>query len=212
MLPELEAVGFETPEQLGAAFIADGKDLRRYTIGMPPLVDDHPKRLTIAADLKSREMLIWQWRDTLKSRMRFLTSEWVKNLFPDMIKVGSSHNFENQRLLNDLLFPGDTPARQVAVLGQVLKKTPLRLPALLLMNSDTDVQAIVGRLSPAERNDPKWSIDLAAGYLADRDLRQAWRALQHAPEKSIPLEGLVPFVEDSMADGSIRRRRLGAEP
>jgi hypothetical protein len=98
------------------------------------------------------------------------------------------------------------------VLGQVLRGTPLRLPPILMLNSDPDIQAIVAELSPEERSKPEWGVDVAAGYLANRDLRLAWRALQHTPEKAIPLEGLVKFIEDSMADGTIRRRRLGPEP
>lgn len=211
VLPELEAVGFEVPEQLTATYIADGKDLKHFTIGMPPLTDDRPKRLTITGNYPSREALIWQWRDTLKARIRFSNSEWIKKTLPTMIRVGTTRQFETQRLINDLLFPEPTAARQVNVLGQVLR-TPLRLPPLLMLNSDPDVQAIVAKLSPQERAKPEWAVDLAAGYLADRDLRLAWKALQQAPEKAVPLEGLVKFVEDAMADGNIRRRRLGIEP
>jgi spermidine synthase len=211
VLPELEAVGFEVPEQLTATYIADGKELRHFTIGMPPLTDDRPKRLTITGDYQSREALIWQWRDTLKARMRFSNSQWIKATLPTMIRVGTTRQFETQRLVNDLLFPEPTAARQTLVLGQVLR-TPLRLPPLLMLNSDPDVQAIVAKLSPQERNQPEWGVDVAAGYLADRDLRLAWRALQQVPEKAIPLEGLMKFIEDAMADGNIRRRRLGVEP
>jgi spermidine synthase len=212
VLPELQAVGFEIPEQLTATYIADGKELRKFTIGMPPLTDDRPKRLTIAGNYQSREDLIWKWRDTMKARIRFSNSDWIKTILPPLIRAGTTRHFENQRLVNDLLFPGDSPARQTNVLGQVLRHTPLRLPPLLMLNSDSDIQAIAGKLTAEERSNPEWGVDLAAGYLADRDLRLAWRALQHAPEKAIPLEGLVKFIEDAMADGSIRRRRLGPEP
>ncbi|HET8939801.1 MAG TPA: methyltransferase [Polyangiales bacterium] len=211
VLPELEAVGFEVPEQLTATYIADGKELRHFTIGMPPLTDDRPKRLTIAGSYQTREALIWQWRDTLKARIRFSNSEWVKNTFPTMVRVSTGRQFESQRLVNDLMFPEPTGARQTTVLGQVLRGTPLRLPPLLMLNSDPDVQAIVAKLTPQERSQPEWAVDVAANYLADRDLRLAWKALQHAPERAMPLEGLVKAVEDWMADGNIRRRRLGAE-
>lgn len=210
VLPELEAVGFEVPEQLTATYIADGKDLRHFTIGMPPLVDDRPKRLNIPVSYKAREDLIWKWRDTSKARIRWSQSEWVKKIVPAAVRFGTARMFENQRLINDLLFPGDSPARQVHVLAQVLR-TPLRLPPILMLNSDPDIQAIVAELPPEERNKPEWSVDLAAAYLANRDLRLAWRALQNTPEKAIPLEGLVKFIEDSMSDGSIRRRRLGPD-
>jgi spermidine synthase len=212
VLPELEAVGFEVPEQLTATYIADGKELRHFTIGMQPLTDDRPKRLTIALDYQAREALIWQWRDTQKARVRFSNSDWIKGTLPPMIRASTTRLFDTQRLINDLLFPGDSPARQTPVFGQVLKNTPLRFPALLMLNSDPDMQSIVAKLTPEERSKPEWAIDVAAGYLADRDLRLAWKSLQHAPEKAIPLEGLVKFVEDSMSDGTIRRRRLGNEP
>jgi hypothetical protein len=211
VLPELEAVGFEVPEQLTATYIADGKELRHFAIGMPPLVDDRPKRLTIASNYRAREELIWKWRDTSKARIRWSNSEWIKKTVPALIRYGTGRLFESQRLINDLLFPGDSPARQTAVLAQVLRGTPLRLPPILMLNSDPDIQAIVAELPAEERNKPEWGVDVAAAYLANRDLRQAWRALQNVPEKAIPLEGLVKFIEDSMADGSIRRRRLGME-
>jgi hypothetical protein len=212
VLPELQAVGFELPEQLGATYIADGKELRRFASGMRPLTDDRPKRLTIAGDYQSREALIWQWRDTQKARMRFMNSEWVKSIFPQQIRYGTSRAFETTRLVNDLLFPDRTPARQTSVLHQVLKNTPMRFPVLLLMNSDSDVQAIVDSLPVEERRKPEWSLEMAASHLADRDLRMAWHALQQTPEKNLPLEGLMNYLEDTMAEGSVRRRRLGAEP
>lgn len=212
VLPELEAVGFEVPEQLTATYIADGKDLRHFTIGMPPLVDDRPKRLTVTSNYQAREDMIWKWRDTSKARIRWSNSEWIKNTIPAQVRYGTARQFENQRLINDLMFPGDSPARQTNVLGQVLQGTPLRLPPILMLNSDPDIQAIVAELPAEERNKPEWGVDVAAAYLANRDLRLAWRALQHTPEKAIPLEGLVKFIEDSMSDGTIRRRRLGPEP
>jgi hypothetical protein len=141
-----------------------------------------------------------------------MSSEWVKSVFPPQIRYGSSRLFETQRLMNDLLFPDATPARQTSVLHQVLRGTPMRFPVLLMMNSDPDIQAIVAKLPSEERRKPEWSVDVAAGYMADRDLRLAWHALQQAPEKSLPLEGLMTYLEDTMSEGSVRRRRLGAEP
>jgi len=179
---------------------------------MPALIDDRPKRLTVTGNYQAREDMIWKWRDTSKARIRWSNSEWIKNTIPAVIRYGTARQFETQRLVNDLMFPGDSPARQTSVLGQVLRSTPLRLPPILMLNSDPDIQAIVAELPAEERNKPEWGVDVAAAYLANRDLRLAWRALQNTPEKAIPLEGLVKFIEDSMADGTIRRRRLGPEP
>src|SRR4029078_8414506 len=87
-----------------------------------------------------RKALVTQWRDANAARERFRNSAFVLESFPPNARKQALANFENQRLLNDLVFPGATRARSVAVLDQVLRLTRLRLPALLMLGSDSDVQ------------------------------------------------------------------------
>ena len=45
LLPELNELGFERPEQLGALFIGGAEYLEHISADAPPLVDDRPTRL-----------------------------------------------------------------------------------------------------------------------------------------------------------------------
>ncbi|MET0388893.1 MAG: hypothetical protein ABW321_23170, partial [Polyangiales bacterium] len=194
LLPELSAVGFDLPEQIGATFIADAPELARYTRGMPPLTDDHPKRISIAGDAAAREALIWRLRDTKRARALFSESPLIARLWPPSLRPATGRQFENQRLLNDLLFSDDSPARQTMVLHQVMNATPLRLPVLLLMRSDPDVQQLLSKLSAAELAAPHWQRDRAAGYLAARDFASAAQILQGLPPEALPLKDLSEYV------------------
>ena len=149
--PELEAIGFEQPAQLGALFIGDAAFLNDLTSSVDPLTDDWPKRMHQPGTRDERDALIWQWRDTKETRARFAASAWVARLWPPDLLRESLRQFENQRLLNDLLFPEQTPARQTRVLHQVLHGTTLRLPVLLMLKSDPDIQRALARAAPNVR-------------------------------------------------------------
>jgi hypothetical protein len=192
--PELSAVGFELPGQLGATFIGDADYLRRLTAGHGPLTDDRPKRVSIAGPIDDRDALIWRFRDTAKARERFTHSALIARLFPREIIDASTHQFENQRLLNDLLFPEKTPVRQTRVLHQVLNGTQLRLPVLLLLDSDPDVQRVLASLSSDELSRKEWQMHRVAGLLAARDFIGALRLLGDVPRQALPYEDLTEYV------------------
>jgi spermidine synthase len=203
--PELTAVGFELPGQLGATFIGDADYLRRLTAGQGPLTDDRPKRVSIPGSTEDRDALIWRFRDTAKARERFTHSQLIARLFPREIIDASAHQFENQRLLNDLLFPEKTPVRQTRVLHQVLHGTPLRLPVLLLLDSDPDVQRVLASLSSDELSRKEWQMHRVAGLLAARDFPGALRLLVAMPPASLPYEDLTEYVSFVVQRGQTSR-------
>ena len=79
--------------------------LRELDRGSEPLTDDWPKRMHHAGTREERDALIWQWRDTSAARARFATSELIARLWPPACASEALRQFENQRLINDLLFP-----------------------------------------------------------------------------------------------------------
>jgi spermidine synthase len=193
LLPELRAIGLELPGQLGALFIGDASYLRELTREDPPLTDDWPRRMQRPGTGKERDDLIWQWRDTRAARQRFVDSALIEKLWPPHMVGEALRNFENQRLITDLLFPGRTAARQVPVLHQVLTRSPLQLPLLLMLGSDPDIQAALQRAgSGAER--PEWALHRAAGQLARRDVRAASISLRDVPDTALPLTGLRSYL------------------
>ena len=192
---ELSALGFELPEQLGAGFIGDASYLGELTRETPALSDDQPKRISRAGSQEERDALIWQWRDTGKARQRFEGSAWVAALWPAELRSRSAHQFENQRLINDLLFPEQTPVRQTRVLHQVLHNTRLRFPVLLLLGSDPDIQRVLAAVSADESERPEWLMDRAAAALAARDYAVARALLQRVPREALPLPDLREYIE-----------------
>jgi predicted membrane-bound spermidine synthase len=204
LLPELYALGFEVPAQLGATFIADAPVLAELTRGMPALNDDHPKRVSIAGNVADREALLWKLRDTKRARQRFMQSPLIGRLWPADVRQASQRQFENQRLLNDLMFSETSPARQTQVLHQVLQNTPLRLPVLLLLRSDPDIQKVIAHLPPAELYKPEWQMDRVAYYLAERDFSTALQLLQNVPAEALPFKDLPEYVDTALERSASR--------
>ena len=193
-LPGLRSIGIEVPAQLGALFIGDAAYLRGLTEHDLPLLDGWPKRMFRPGTREQRDEFLWSTRDTRAARSRFAASPFVTHHFPARWQRDSLRQFENQRLLNDLLFPGDTPARQTGVLDQVLHRTPLTLPVLLLCGSDPDVQTALAKLPPAQRDSQPWALHRAAGALARRDFAAAKAALAQTGDATLPLAGMREYV------------------
>jgi hypothetical protein len=197
---EAVRIGFERPEQLGAAFIGDAGYLAELTRGYAPLIDDRPRDIHAVGARAERDALLWQWRDTRAARQRFVASPLIAKLWPSDWLGRTARNFENQRLLNDLLFPDQTPARQLMVLHDVLTRTPLRLPVLLLLNSDPDIQLEMSRASPTVSERPELRLHRLAGLLAGRDFVAAQAVIRDLSDAQLPLRDLRSYVERMAQD------------
>ena len=192
---DLSAVGFEVPGQLGSLFIGDADYLAGITGDVPPLEDDRPKRMRAEESVGGGDPLTASWRDTQAARDRFERSPFIEVHWPASIRREGAQQFENQRLIDDLLFPGPTHARQTAVLDQVLAWTPLKFPVLLLLSSDPDVQQALASAGDAIRQRPALAGHRIAGCLADRNVPCALDALSHASEASLRMPGLRTYLE-----------------
>ena len=193
-LAALRSIGFELPGQLGSLFVGDAAYLRELTKDDPPVADDWPRRLQRPGSFKQRDELIWQWRDTQAARKRFADSEWITAQWPLSFRRDALRNFENQRLINDLLFPEATPARQLQVLDAVLHGTPLRFPILLMMNSEPDVEAALKKAGRARADRDEWALDRTAAFLADRNFVAAEQSLRKVPDQALPMTGLREYM------------------
>lgn len=199
VVAELRDVGFEFPGQLGATFIGGSEYLNDLTGESPPLTGDFPKRI-VEKGKSERQRLVLEWRDVNAAKERFRNSAFVLEAFPSLARKQTLGNFENQRLFNDLTFPGQTQARRTAVLDQVLALTRLRLPVLLLLGSDPDIQRGFAALPPAERHQKALLRHGVAGALAVRDPSAALEYLREMPDSALPLAGLRGYVEDAARD------------
>jgi predicted membrane-bound spermidine synthase len=196
--PEIRELGFEFPGQIGAAFIGDSSYLLDLTRDAEPLTDDFPKRVAVVGSRYERARLLADLRDTRAAAARFRNSAFTSEWFSQAGRRQTQQHFENQRLLNDLLFPGPTRARQVIVLDQVLWDTPLRLPALLLLGSDPDAQRALAAAPVGARDAQVFRAHELARALVARDPKTALAVARRMTDAEMPLPGLRSYVENAV--------------
>jgi spermidine synthase len=101
---ELEALGFNSPESLGATFIADGRRLKKWISDAVPLVDNYPKRLL--SRKQNTRNYIAEYMEFMNSEevgINFLSSPHIEKLWPESIKERTAENFSAQRPINAVL-------------------------------------------------------------------------------------------------------------
>jgi hypothetical protein len=149
----LREVGFETPEEIGATFVGDAPYLRALTAQTPPLVDDFPQRLLPApgrpslSDPRYRSepaaaAYFQKVIDPAAARERFATSSFVRRAWPEALIAGTLAAFEDQRIVNRVLWEGGKPLRQIEDLHFLLTHTALRTLPLWILGTDDVKQRI----------------------------------------------------------------------
>jgi predicted membrane-bound spermidine synthase len=184
--PRIAANGFEQPAQLGAAFLADAAQLRRWYGATPELTDDHPKRL--AAELvfnrPVEEYLPWLQPDL--ALRRFEASTWVAAHWPAELIRQSLQYFAVQPVLNGQI-PAD-PVKSLRDVDTLLRHTDLRIPVLWLLDSDVTEQEIVNRRLASDGAEhslrPEYAYPLGVRALAERDYAQAAALFAEAAERN----------------------------
>ena len=167
--PRIAANGFETPFQLGATFLADAGQLRRWYGETPALTDDYPKRLAPENGPGAPELAAWLKPDD--ARRRFQESPWVARHWPARFVQPSLPLFALQPVLNGEIAPGS--AQAMPYLDAILRNTDVRIPVLWLLGSDVTEQEIVNRRLAAEGYRPEYAYPLAVRALAERDYAKA---------------------------------------
>jgi hypothetical protein len=162
---------------------------------MAPLTDDFPRRLAIPGTMAQREAMLWQWRDTAAAKKRFEKLQLIHQLFPPAMRTAAMRMFEHQRLYTDLVLNPRTGARQVAILGQVLERTPLHLSVLLMLNSDSDIQLAMDKLDWKQRQAPELLPHHFAAALSARDYMEARRLISAIPDDKLPMPGLREYID-----------------
>jgi predicted membrane-bound spermidine synthase len=89
---DLRAIGVESPEALGALFIADAGQIRELTDLGAPLQDDFPMRIR-----NMPQALVPAWfldfQDSDRCRQRFVDSAWVRERWPEALRRETLRQF-----------------------------------------------------------------------------------------------------------------------
>ncbi len=171
----LRDIGVESPEQLGALFIADGDALASWLGAEPPLVDDRPYRLDYRLPPPGHPEF-WSLMDADASRERFRQSRFIREVWPEAVRAGTLPLFDGQRIVNRVLgrvYYAQVPPVGMAELVEVLTRTELRSPALWLMESSHDSERAAEDAEARGVKDPYVDELLGIRAMARRDYAAA---------------------------------------
>ena len=136
---ELEAMGFERPEDLGTMFMADADTLAEWTSGMPPVDDDHPHRITPQAVNVIGPY--YAFAEVPVARARFAGSAFVRRLWPAGLRARTIDAFAEQSpVLRDAWTGHRYFLTGVWDLYALLEQSSLRTPVLWFMGADALVE------------------------------------------------------------------------
>ncbi len=180
--PEMKAVGFERPEELGALFIGDAEYLNRLTADSKPLIDNYPKQIEAPFEsMEAANRLLGSFADAAAARDRFGRSPLIKRLWPERLLTESLPYFEFQNFINTYLYG----RRSNSHLGiedahSFLTRSSLSAPALWFLGSDPDIQRIVANANPVELAQPAMQFHLGIRLISERNYAAAIEPLRHA--------------------------------
>lgn len=172
LIPELTALGLETPEQLAATLIADAAILKQLTQQAQPLTDNYPLRLgaSIFSPVDPKQYSYWQ--AALETPVIGNNVPVDRGLVPEQAWNKSIQHAESQKIINDILL--NSYRKPIYMyLHYILTKTQLKWPVLNLLFSDNDVQLNVDKAISKKLNDEVLFYQLAIRYLSVRDFKLA---------------------------------------
>jgi hypothetical protein len=169
---QLVDIGIETPEQLGALFIADAPTLRAWIGDAAPLEDNYPGRLSGLIPSAQEVRYLRSLADARAARGLFESSEFIRATWPETLRERSAPYFETQQALNNVW---DVPGhdRFFSDLHRVLTSTRLRTVPLLLLGSEPRYHEIARLVQADEEGVPALAYRNGIGALAEREFERA---------------------------------------
>jgi len=178
---DLFDVGIESPEALGALFLADAEQLSPWTRAQPPVTDDFPTRIhnwlspTVVAPYV-------EFSDAAGARTRFIRSRWVKDVWPESMRVDTQAQFRLTRIGDRAAGHLATPdfGLRLSYLRNVLEASDRRVLPQRLLYGDPRALAVARAREPGGVVGSEHAFILAQGALGDRDFAAAARYLEQA--------------------------------
>jgi hypothetical protein len=170
--PELADLALETPESLGATFLADSVTLGEWTQGSPPLDDDHPGRILARYPPEENGDPIYRsWMEPRAIRERFESSTFIRDIWPAEMRRRTAEHFAPQAVFDDLCVW--RRLNPIQALHGVLTLSSLHTLPLLLMGTEPAVQRIAVPLYDAGSRDADLEFEIGARAMSERDYEGA---------------------------------------
>ena len=100
--PEIRALGFESPEQLGGFFIADGSRLQNWISPVLPLTDNYPRRLSSRVKAHPVDDYI-NFMNSDSAVLNFMNSDGIAGIWPESLREKTRTYFPSCQFVNELL-------------------------------------------------------------------------------------------------------------
>ncbi|MDQ1353860.1 MAG: spermidine synthase [Acidobacteriota bacterium] len=182
--PELRTLGFESPEQLGAFFIADGQRLKDWLADAPPLADNYPHLLSSRLTSEPGDIAAYiDFMNSPASGANFLNSESMAKLWPESLREKTTPYFAVSPVINEILISTSIWGRykNINYLHACIHNPLLENYLPLVLGSDNDAQRIMTTVqeeNPGQRFEvPATFIHLAAAALKKKQYLPAERYL-----------------------------------
>jgi len=214
--PEMRSLCFESPEHLGAYFVADVEQLHAPVSRVEPLVDDFPHRLSPHVDAGRPEPLYGWCVDPGESRNRFASSRHIHRHWPESVRAKSLPLFDFRLSIHDAmsLIQFAPPDREgLAGIHHLLSESPLRTAVLWSLGSRVQEMEIVSRIGAIPEHDGFLHAKLGDRALADRDYQTAARHYAKARQADLPDQRILytELLALSMAGRPAEAQRLADE-
>lgn len=187
----MEASGFDHPAQIGAAFLADAGQLRRWAADAAPVTDDRPGRIAAGTPAAEAAGEYGRLLDPQAAAANFGGSRWIAEHFPAELAGAALQFFAVQPILNGAI-PAEAPQR-LELLDALLRHTRLTTPVLWILGSDMIEQRIIdqARIASGGQPAPAHFYPLGALWLSKGDYAQAAGLLARAAEQDPQRAGPV---------------------
>lgn len=174
LAPKLREEALESPAVMGTAFIGDAPYLRELTAGDPPVVDDHPHRITQNPPTDYRATLPYYRAilDTTATRARFAASAFIRRLWPPEVRARTLEMFDYERALDSYLnYPEGSRVPRLDGLVTALTRTSSRTLPLWITDTQPAEIRIAARAPRPAPDEGRVQYLLALDALARRDYR-----------------------------------------
>jgi spermidine synthase len=188
--PELVALGFESPAQMGSLFMADSNMLMELTVDIAPVADNYPSRITSGPVTNQGYVALYDALMDEDARLeRFRSSEQIAALLAAELRQSAEPFFQYERVIKNHFTAGVYRHQGEPffweTLDNLLTKTSLVTLPLWLLGSDQETQNIVTGILDRDGPRDDLALQLARKYAAVRDYETA-----------------LGYVESHMASGN----------
>jgi spermidine synthase len=182
---DLNRIGIEVPQQLGALLLMDGEEIDRVTRDVAPLTDFYPKRLSDAPwDEQAGQRFALTYMEAPSAIQRFLESPLIHRIWPER----QDESLKSCFIVREMRYRCGIVERcnKLAELDIYLRSLPLQAPVLEVLGSDQFRLAIAERIAGKSDASPLEAIpDLIAGALARRNVDEAIRLLENEKNRGL---------------------------